>query len=53
MKARDAYASKKLLDACLNEGADLFKEIKSIRKTRQVGASSIDGVVVENIPDHF
>ena len=42
----------KLLDACLNGGGDIFKEIKSIRNTRQVVANTMDGVV-EGIPDHF
>ena len=42
----------KLLDACLNGGGDLFKEIKSIRKTKQVVANTIDGVA-EKMPDHF
>ena len=51
-KAEDTIKKNKLLDACLNDGGDLFKEIKSIRKTRQVVANSIDGVV-ENILDHF
>ena len=36
----------------LHGGGDLFKEIKSIRKTRQVVATSMDGVKDE-IPNHF
>ena len=51
-KAKDTIKKNKLLDACLNNGGDLFKEIKSIRKRPQVVANSIDGVT-SNIPDHF
>ena len=51
-KAEDTIKKNKLLDACLNDGGDLFKEIKGFRKTKQVVANSIDGVV-EDIPGHF
>ena len=33
----------KLLNACLGEGGDLFKEIKEMKKTKSVVATSIDG----------
>ena len=42
----------KLLSACLGEGGDLFKEIKALRKSDPVIATSMDGAT-ENIPDHF
>ena len=45
----------KLLEACLGQGdnsIDLFKEIKTLRKSEQSVATSIDGVN-EDIPDHF
>ena len=49
-KAEDKIRSSKLLDACINGGCDLFKEIKSIAKT--VVATSMDGVQ-DNVKDHF
>ena len=51
-KAEDIVKKNKLLDACLNGGGDVFKEIKSTRNTRQVVANAMDGVV-EDIPEHF
>ena len=54
-RAEDKIRKNKLLDACLNQGGDgvdLFKEIKSMRKSKSVVASSIDGVNA-NIPEHF
>ena len=42
----------KLLNACLNGNGELFKEIKSMRKSKPKVAESIDGVN-KNIPDHF
>ena len=53
-KAEEKIRSNNLLNACLNssDGADLFKEIKAMRKTRPVVATSIDGVK-ENVPEHF
>ena len=42
----------RLLDACLNGEGDLFKEIKTMRKTTTVIADKIDGVS-EDIPNHF
>ena len=52
-KAEDSIRKNKLLNSCLNgDCGDLFKEIKAIRRTKQVVATSIDGVN-ENVPDHF
>ena len=51
-KAEETVRKNKLLDACLNGQGNLFKEVKAIRKTRKVVATSIDGVS-ENVPDHF
>ena len=42
----------KLLNACLNGNGELFKEIKSMRKSKPKVAESIDGVN-KNIPEHF
>ena len=42
----------KLIDACLNGNADLFKEIKKMRKHNTLVATSVDGVE-GNISDHF
>ena len=51
-KAEDVIKKNKLLDACINGSGDIFKEIKSIRKTKQIVANSMDGVT-EGIPEHF
>ena len=51
-KAELTIKKSKLLDACLNGNGDLFKEIKSMRKTKTSVADKIDGVS-ENIPNHF
>ena len=42
----------KLLKAYLGEGSDVFKEIKTMRKTKQVVASTMDGEK-EDIAGHF
>ena len=42
----------KLLDACLNGNGDLFKEIKSMRRTKPVCADQIDGVT-KDLLGHF
>ena len=42
----------KLLDACINGGGDIFKEIKKIRATKPTVAASMDGVQ-SNIAGHF
>ena len=53
IKAENRVKKNKLLNACFNEGGgDIFKEIKNLRKTKEVVASSIDNVN-ENISDHF
>ena len=51
-KSEDLVKKNELLDACLNGGGDLFKQMKAIRNTRQVVASTMDGVR-QNIPNHF
>ena len=52
-KAEENIKKNKLIEACLsNRGEDLFKEIKSLRSTKQLVANSIDGVK-DNIPNHF
>ena len=52
-KVEEVIRKNKLLEACLsNSGEDIFKEIKSMRNTRQVVATSVDGVK-EDVPDHF
>ena len=51
-KAEEKIKKSKLLDACLNGGGDLFKEIKSMRKSNSVVATSMDGVQ-NNVTDHF
>ena len=52
-KAEENIKKNKLIEACLsNRGEDLFKEIKSLRTTKQLVANSIDGVK-DNIPNHF
>ena len=50
--AEDRIKRDKLLNACLGEGGDLFKEIKALRKSTTGVATSIDGVS-QNIPEHF
>ena len=51
-RSEETIKKSKLLDACLNGNGDLFKEIKSLRKTKPVCADSIDGEK-EDIPGHF
>jgi hypothetical protein len=51
-KAEDRIKRSKLLDSCLNGDGDLFSEIKSLRKSKPVVATSMDGVT-ENVKDHF
>ena len=43
LKLDEKIRKNKLLDSCLNKGADLFTEIKSMRKSNPVIASSMDG----------
>ena len=42
-KSEENIKKSKLLNACLGEGGDLFKEIKEMRKTKQVVATTMDG----------
>ena len=51
-KAEMTIKKSKLLNACLNGDGDLFKEIKSLRRSKPKVAESIDGVH-NNLPDHF
>ena len=51
-RAQDKIKSNKLLDACLNGGSDVFKEVKKMRKCDQSIASSMDGKT-ENVSEHF
>ena len=51
-KAEKKIKKSKLLDACLNGNGELFKEIKSMRKTSPVCADTIDGVS-DDVPGHF
>ena len=52
-RAEETIKKNKLIEACINNRSeDLFKEIKSLRSTKQLVATSIDGVK-ENIPNHF
>ena len=51
-RAENKIKSSKLLNSCLNGEGDLFNEIKTLRKSRPVIATSMDGVK-ENIGEHF
>ena len=51
-KAEDKIKKNKLLNACLGDGGNIFEEIKEMRKTNKVVASSIDGNK-NNIANHF
>ena len=51
-KSEDLIRKNKILDSCINGSADLFEEIKAMRKCQQVTATSMDGVT-EDIPGHF
>ena len=51
-KAADCLKRNTLLEACINNKGDIFKEIKKLRKSLPVVATSIDGNA-ENIEDHF
>ena len=42
-KSEENIKKSKLLDACLGEGGDLFKENNDMRKTKQVVATTMDG----------
>ena len=51
-KAEERIKRNKLLDSCLNGGVDIFQEIKNLRKSKPVVATSMDGVK-DNVKDHF
>ena len=51
-KARERIQKSKLLEACMGNGGDLFSELKKLRQTRSVVATSMDGTS-ENIEEHF
>ena len=50
--AEEKIKRDKLLNACLGDGGDLFKEIKALRKSTSGVATLIDGVSAD-IPGHF
>ena len=41
-----------ILDACINDKGDIFKEIRKLRKTAPTVSSMIDGVA-NNLETHF
>ena len=41
-----------ILNACINDRGDIFKEVRKIRKTAATVSSMIDGVTI-NIETHF
>ena len=51
-KMTDSIRKNKLLDACLNDNGDIFKEIRKMRKAPSPTASMVDGVT-SNIESHF
>ena len=51
-KSEDLIKRNNFLYSCLNGSADIFTEIKKLRKSEKVVANSIDGRV-ENIEEHF
>ena len=51
-KSENLIKKNKLLDACLNGGGDIFKEIKQMRQQKPIIATAMDGVS-EDIPEHF
>ena len=51
-KAEKSIRRNRLLDACLNGNGELFDEIKKMRKSEPVVASSMDGKK-EKIEEHF
>ena len=50
--ARNKIKASKLLESSLNGGTDLFKEIRKMRKSKNVVANQIDGET-EDISNHF
>ena len=51
-KSKELIRKNKILDSCINGTGDLFKEIKDMRRCKQVTATSMDGVT-KDIPGHF
>ena len=51
-KAEIIIIKNKLLDACINGNGDIFTEIKKLRKSKPIVATSMDGVK-DDIPGHF
>ena len=51
-KAENSIRREKFLGACLNGNGEVFAEIKKLRKSNPVIASSMDGVQ-ENVEEHF
>ena len=51
-RAAECIKKNTLLDACINDKGDIFKEIKKLRKSPPTVASSIDGIS-NNIDGHF
>ena len=51
-KSEELITKNKLLDACINGNGDLFLEIKKLRRSKPVAATSMDGVT-DDIPGHF
>ena len=51
-KAEDFIKRNKLLDACINGNGNIFAEIKKMRKSKPVVATSMDNEN-EDIPNHF
>ena len=51
-KSEEKIKKSKLLEACIGGDGDLFSELKKLRQTRSVVATSMDGVR-DNIEEHF
>ena len=51
-KAEEKIKRDNLLNACMGNGGDIFKQIKALRKSAVPTATSIDGVT-QDIPEYF
>ena len=51
-KSEAKIKGNKLLESCINGESDLFTELKIVRRSKSVVASSMDGVT-ENLEEHF
>ena len=51
-RAKENIARNKIVDACMNNNGDLFKELKKLRSSRPTIAKSMDGKT-KDIPGHF